>query len=201
MRWNLKEAALLKVRNIVCDENNNAKRKMIMGKIRKPGGGRKLSKPNYDAGKILQEQMDATVVLYNSGQSLQAIAETLELNPIKVRKLLITAGVYESDIADQVQHTFYTYRVTQSYKDAVLSTAESLKLSKSSVSSYLSYEKGIYFPAKESVEKVSVGAERQRRYRIVKRLRDNPTEQHLGENVLAYAGVRLKIYSGLQFTY
>lgn len=172
-----------------------------MEKPRKPGGGRKLSRPNYDAGKILREQMDATVFLYNSGQSLQAIAETLELNPIKVRKLLITAGVYESDIADRVQHTFYIYRVTQSYKDAVLSTAESLKFSKSSVTSYLPYEKGVYFSAKESVEKISVGAERQRRYRIVKRLRDDTTEQHLWETVLAYAGVKLKTYSGLQFTY
>jgi len=177
------------------------RKKDDMRKTREPGGGRKLSRPNYDAGKILQEQMGATVVLYNSGQSLQAIAETLELNPIKVRKLLITAGVYESDIADQVQHTFYTYRVTQSYKDAVLSTAESLKLSKSSVTSYLPYEKGVYFPAKESVEKISVAAERQRRNRIVKRLRDDPTEQHLWETVLAYAGVKLKTYSGLQFTY
>ena len=29
---------------------------MIMEKPRKPGGGRKLSRPNYDAGKILQEE-------------------------------------------------------------------------------------------------------------------------------------------------
>ena len=60
---------------------------------RKPGGGRKKSKPEYDAGKNLKEQMDATVALYDSEMSLQAIADALSLNPIKVRKLLITAGV------------------------------------------------------------------------------------------------------------
>ena len=30
------------------------------------------------------------------------IADALTLNPIKVRKLLITAGVYESDVAEKV---------------------------------------------------------------------------------------------------
>ena len=64
-------------------------------KPRKPGGGRKKLKPEYDAGKNLKEQMDAAVALYDSEMSLQAIGDELGLNPIKVRKLLITAGVYE----------------------------------------------------------------------------------------------------------
>ena len=68
-------------------------------KARKPGGGRKKRKPEYDAGKRLKEQLDVAVVLYNSEMSLQTIADALSLNPIKVRKLLITAGVYESDTA------------------------------------------------------------------------------------------------------
>ena len=75
-------------------------------KARKPGGGRKKSKPGCDAGKNLKEQMDAAVILYNSNNSLQAIGDELGLNPIKVRKLLITAGVYESDVAEKVQDTF-----------------------------------------------------------------------------------------------
>ena len=58
-------------------------------KPRKPGGGRKKLKPEYDAGKNLKEQMDAAVALYNSEMSLQAIADALNLNPIKVRKLLM----------------------------------------------------------------------------------------------------------------
>ena len=99
-----------------------------MGKIRKPGGGRKKSKPEYDAGKNLKEQMDAAVVLYNSNNSLQAIAETLNLNPIKVRKLLITAGVYESDVVEKVQDTFEGYRETQDYKTAILLTAKAFNL-------------------------------------------------------------------------
>lgn len=64
-------------------------------------------------------------MLYDAGMSLQAIADELGLNSIKVRKLFITAGVYASDVAD----------------------------------------------------KISVGAERQRRYRAMKRWRNATTEE------------------------
>ena len=172
-----------------------------MGKTRKPGGGRKKLKPEFDAGKNLKEQMDAAVALYKEDCSLQSIAEVLNLNPIKVRKLLITAGVYESNTAKKVRNTFEEYRETQRYKEAILSTANTLQLSKASVTSYLPYEKGVYFPSTADKEKISVGAERQRRYRAVRKLRTEPTEEHLWEVVLLYAGVSYKTYSGLPFTY
>ena len=170
-------------------------------KARKPGGGRKKLKPEYDAGKNLKDQMDAAVALYEEECSLQSIADVLNLNPIKVRKLLITAGVYESDAAKKVKNTFEEYRKTQDHKTAILSTAAVLKLSNASVTSYLPYEKGVYFPNIADKEKISVGAERQRRYRAVRKLRTEPTEEHLWEVVLLYAGVRFKTYSGLPFTY
>ena len=114
-----------------------------MKKTRKPGGGRKKLKPEYDAGKNLKDQMDAAVALYEEDCSLQSIADVLNLNPIKVRKLLITAGVYKSNAAKKVKNTFEEYRKTQDYKTAILSTAAVLKLSKASVTSYLPYEKGV----------------------------------------------------------
>ena len=134
-------------------------------KPRKPGGGRKKLKPEYDAGKNLKEQMESAVALYNT-MSLQAIGEELGLNPIKVRKLLITADVYESKVAEKVKNTFEEYRETQDYKTSILSTANTLQLSKASVTSYLPYKKGVYYPSIEK-EKISVGAERQRRYRAM----------------------------------
>ena len=170
-------------------------------KARKPGGGRKKLKPEYDAGKNLKDQMDAAVALYEEDCSLQSIADVLNLNPIKVRKLLITAGVYESEVAEKVQDTFERYRKTQDYKTSILSTATVLGLSKASVTSYLPYEKGVYFPNTADKEKISVGAERQRRYRAVRKLRTETTEEHLWEVVLLYAGVRFKTYSGLPFSY
>ena len=176
-------------------------RKRRAYKSRNSGSGRKKLKPEYDAGKNLKEQMESAVTLYEEERSLQSIADALNLNPIKARKLLITAGIYESDVAEMVQHIFNSYRETQSYKDAVLSTASALKLSRASVTSYLPYEKGVYFPKEAPVEKISMGAERQRRYRAVRKLRTEPTEEHLWEVVLLYSGVRLKTYSGLPFTY
>ena len=169
-------------------------------KARKPGGGRKKLKPEYDAGKNLKDQMDTAVALYEEDCSLQSIADELNLNPIKVRKLLITAGVYESEVAEKVKNTFEEYRETQDYKTSILSTVNTLKLSKASVTSYLPYKKGVYFQSTEK-EKISVGAERQRRYRAVRKLRTEPTEEHLWEVVLLYADVRFKTYSGLPFTY
>ena len=170
-------------------------------KARKPGGGRKKLKPEYDAGKNLKEQMDAAVALYDSEMSLQAIGEELGLNPIKVRKLLITAGVYESEVAEKVKNTFEEYRETQDYKTSILSTANTLQLSKASVTSYLPYKKGVYFPSTADKKKISVGAERQRRYRAMKRWRSNPTEENFWGMVVAYAGVKFKTYSGLLFSY
>ena len=169
-------------------------------KPRKPGGGRKKLKPEFDAGKNLKAQMESAVALYDSEISLQAIADELGLNPIKVRKLLITAGVYESDVAEKVQDAFEKYRETQDYKTALLSTAAALDLSKASIISYLPYKKGVYFPGTEK-EKISVGAERQRRYRAMKRWRADPTEENFWGVVLAYAGVKFKTYSGLPFSY
>ena len=156
-------------------------------------------KPEYDAEKNLKEQMESAVALYEEDCPLRSIADALTMNPIKVRKLLITAGVYESDVA--VQDTFEEYRKTQNYKEAILSTANTLQLSKASVTSYLPYQKGVYFPSTADKEKISVGAERRRRYRAVRKLRSEPTEEHLWETVLLYSGVRFKTYSGLPFTY
>ena len=170
-------------------------------KSRKPGGGRKKLKPEYDAGKNLKEQMESAVALYEEDCSLRSIADALTLNPIKVRKLLITAGVYESEVAEKVREIFEEYRETQNYKEAILSTANTLQLSKASVTSYLPYQKGVYFPSSADKENISVGAERRRRYRAVRKLRSEPTEEHLWETVLLYSGVKFKTYSGLPFSY
>ena len=58
-----------------------------MKKTRRPGGGRKPSKPEYSAAKNLTQQMKAATELYTEKMSLQAIADALSLNPIKARKL------------------------------------------------------------------------------------------------------------------
>ena len=148
--------------------------------------------------------MQQAVFLYGSGEShpsLQKIADDLALNPIKVRKLLITAGVYRSDIADAVQQTFQPFRTTQDYRTTVSSTMAALHLSRPSVTSYLPYEKGVYFPEEAEAENISAGAERQRHYRAVVALRKDPCEVNLWKCVVAFRGYKFKTMSGLPFTY
>ena len=170
-------------------------------RARKPGGGRKPSKPEYSAAKNLTQQMKAATDLYTDKMSLQAIADALSLNPIKVRKLLITAGVYESDTAKLVWQTFNTFRETQDYSTAVTSTMSALQLSRSSVTSYLPYEKGVYFPEEAEAANISAGAERQRHYRAVAALKKNPCEENFWKCVVAFRGYKFKTMSGLPFTY
>lgn len=172
-----------------------------MGKQRRPGGGRKKSKPEYSADRNLAQQMEAAVLLYKDNMPLQAIADALSLNPIKVRKLLITAEVYESDTARLVQQTFNTFRETQGYSAAVTSTMSALQLSRPSVTSYLPYEKGVYFPEEAEAANISAGAERQRHYRAVVALKKNPCEENLWKCVVAFRGYKFKTLSGLPFTY
>lgn len=171
---------------------------------RKPGAGRKPSKPGYDANEVLSQQMVAAVALYSTDDhpTLQAIADNLSLNPIKVRKLLITAGVYKSDTANHVQRAFNTQRdAGLSYTDAITATMRELNLSKASVNSYLPYEKGVYFPEDADAVNISVGAERQRHYRAVTALKKNPSEETLWNCVIAFRGYEFKTMSGLPFTY
>ena len=163
--------------------------------------GRKPAKPEYSAEKNLTNQMDAAVALYKSDMTLQVIADELSLNTIKVRKLLITAGVYQSDIADTVQQTFQSFRTTQDYKTGVSSTMAALLLSRPSVTSYLPYEKGVYFPENADAANISTGAERQRHYRAVVALKKNPCEENLWKCVVAFRGYKFKTLSGLPFTY
>ena len=140
-------------------------------------------------------------MLYNSEMSLQAIADALSLSPIKVRKLLITAGVYESDTAKLVRQSFNTFRETQNYSTAVTSTMTALNLSRPSVTSYLQYEKGVYFPEEADAANISTGAERQRHYRAVVALKKDPCEENLWKCVVAFREYKFKTLSGLLFTY
>lgn len=165
--------------------------------------GRPRTKPDYSAAQIVCEQMALTTALYkaNPRPSLQSIAEQLGLNPIKVRKLLITAGVYESEIADRVNAVFAEQQKSKTYTEAVQATAEILRLSRASIASYLPYEKGVYFPESAEGDKISVNAERQRRYRAVMRLKADPNEENLWKCLVAFQGYPFKTYYGLSFRY
>ncbi len=68
----------------------------------------KKKKPDYDPNAVMQELLDSVTFAYSDSvsptthPSLREITDEFELNPIKVRKLLITADVYQSDLADDM---------------------------------------------------------------------------------------------------
>ncbi|MDO4274510.1 MAG: hypothetical protein Q4D16_12640 [Eubacteriales bacterium] len=112
-------------------------------------------KKSYDYSSVMADLMDTVVSAYavSPKPSLQTIADQLEFNLIKVRKLLITAEVYESDIADEV---LQLHREGKSVSEIMSATG----LSRPSVNSYLPYTK---FPYK--ADEIFVTAKKLRKYR------------------------------------
>lgn len=140
----------------------------------------------------MAELMDTVVSCYNvkPRPSLQAISDELDLNPIKVRKILITAGVYESAIADEV---LSLYREKKTVEEIMAATG----LSKASVNSYLPYTKIPY-----KADEISVTAERIRLYRARKSaVEDIADSESLWKALVAFEGYPFHTAKNLSFTY
>lgn len=74
---------------------------------------------------------------YGTEGSIKKVAALFRISEQKVRKVLIDAGEYESDMSIQVNDLY-----EQGY--SVENIAEKLRVSKSTVSAYLPYTKGVY---------------------------------------------------------
>lgn len=74
---------------------------------------------------------------YNIEGSIKKVAALFRISEQKVRKILIDADLYESDISVQVKDLY-----EQGF--SVEGIADKLKVSKGTVSGYLPYTKGLY---------------------------------------------------------
>lgn len=119
--------------------------------------GRKRLKPDYDPKKIMQELIDITKELYDRKLSYRQIAKELDLSVSKVIKLLITGGVYSSDICRKINQLYASGKTIPEIQ-------KSLNISRASVQAYLPYKKCVY-----NAKELSLNAERIRRYRQRKR--------------------------------
>lgn len=181
---------------------------MKMGKVQRTWhAGKPKKKPDYNRDGITEELLAAVVDAYEdldecgNHPSLQVIVDELDcgLNPIKIRKLLITAGevqgrkIYESAITGEVLRLWQNGKTVEE----IMST---LELSRASVNSYLPYTKIIY-KMKES----SVGADREKLYRERKKtcekLSKEPSTENLWRSFVAFQGYPFKTSKGLSFTY
>ena len=110
--------------------------------------GRLKKKPEYNPelqfNNFLQELRDA----YEEADSLRSLADELNISLLKLRKLLITADVFTSDICTEIND------LHQSGKK-IPEIMKHTGLSRASVHSYLPYTKGIYNAAE-----ISLNAER-----------------------------------------
>lgn len=86
-------------------EKNNYKK--IDG-VKRIEMGRPKKKPEYDSEKIMEQLMNCIVDAYMSGEdgksanSLRQISEQFSITLMKTRKILIMAGVYHTELSDQV---------------------------------------------------------------------------------------------------
>lgn len=161
---------------------------------------RKRKKPEFDSTKITQEYIKQVAEFYlNSDVSLRKVAEAFNITILKARKILITAGVYESEISEQVC-LLHTDGKTNSEIQQIM------KLSRASVHSYLPYSKIVY-----NCDEISTGAERTVLYRerkavvteLKKALEENKSglEPVLWNTLQAFQGYPFQTVKGMKFSY
>lgn len=154
---------------------------------------RPKKKPAYDAEGIMKELLTAVVECYEENGALKQTAEEFNMSALKIRKLLITAGVYGNDISDVVNKLYEQGKT-------VAEIQQITGLGKSSVNGYLPYTKVVYKP-----EELSLNAERihvfRSRQKAVKKLGDDRCEDNLWEAIVAFQGYSFHTATGLPFSY
>lgn len=162
-------------------------------------------KLTYDPEQELQELLTVVTDVYqrniSKGISLRQSARELDITPLKLRKLLITAGAFSSDICDRI-NTLYNEGKT------IAQIQELTSLSHASVSSYLPYSKTVY-----KTHEISRNAQRIRLYRerqaaadrlqtAINEHADLDTLQDLLWNALIkFSGYTFNTINGLEFSY
>ncbi len=154
---------------------------------------RPKKKPTYDAEKTMKELLKAVVESYDETGELKLTAEEFEMSPLKIRKLLITAGAYSNNVSDEV---IFLYESGKSMAEIQRITG----LGKSSVNGYLPYTKAIYKPDELSLnaERIKVFRDRQQ---AVKVLSVEMSEDHLWDAVIAFQKYPFHTATRLPFTY
>ena len=135
----------------------------------------------------------------NGRMYLNLLAEEFSMTPIKVRKLLISSGVYQTDISMRVNELYKSGKTIKEIQEIV-------GLSAASVSGYLSYQKTVY-----NLEVSTDVANRLRKYRNRKTMVDKlaaevETESEnakdlLWETITAFEDYPFKTAKGLRYYY
>lgn len=118
---------------------------------------RKKLKPDLNLDTVQSDLIETVCKNYEKGISVRSLSKEFEISPMKTRKILITGGVYSTEMSTEIGRL---------YKDGktVSEIADLLNTTPANVNSYLPYERIVY-----NMEERSVNADRQQRYRDHKR--------------------------------
>lgn len=171
---------------------------------------RPKKKPEYDSDQMAQRLMEAVTDAYlNPPQGmedetgrmrLQELAEEFSMTPLKVRKLLISTGAYQTEISKAVNALFREGK-------SIAEIQKETNLSRASVQSYLPYRKTVY-----KMEERTLLAEHLLKYRarksevekIVKAMESEAKEgleELLWNALIAFEDYPFRTAKGLRFHY
>lgn len=176
--------------------------------IEKAKRGRPKKKPDYDREKEIEafqaravelfgEPYDDRIERSEDAPSIRDVANAMNTTPLRVRKMLVTAGVYSTKLSRKVQSLYEDGCSIQQIMDET-------GLKRASVHAYLPYVKGNY-----NLPDSTLNAERKRVFR--KRIRvceqlgqeiDSPdAEKYLWDAIMAYADYPFLTEKGLSMKY
>lgn len=154
--------------------------------------GRPRSK-EYDPAAVLSKIIGMVCEVYDDTGEIKATADELDLAPLKVKKLLITAGKIKYQQTEDILKL-------QATGHSVGEISRAIGLSRASLNSYLPYQK---IPYKE--EDISSNAEwcdlYRKRKAAVQKLQEQPNEQSLWEAILLFRNYEFRTATGLKFKY
>lgn len=176
--------------------------------IEKAKRGRPKKKPDYDRDKEIEAFQARAVELFGKpyddriersedAPSIRDVANAMNTTPLRVRKMLVTAGVYSTKLSRKVQSLYEDGCSIQQIMDET-------GLKRASVHAYLPYVKGNY-----NLPDSTLNAERKRvfrkRIRVCERLGqeiDSPdAEKYLWDAIMAYADYPFLTEKGLSMKY
>ena len=176
--------------------------------LEKAKRSRPKKKPDYDREKEIEAFQSRAVELFGEpyddriersedAPSIRDVANAMNTTPLRVRKMLVTAGVYSTKLSRKVQSLYEDGCSIQQIMDET-------GLKRASVHAYLPYVKGNY-----NLPDSTLNAERKRvfrkRIRVCERLGqeiDSPdAEKYLWDAIMAYADYPFLTEKGLSMKY
>ena len=160
--------------------------------------GRPKKKPGYDRAEVIDELLMKVVESFGTpfddreeravdAPTIVSVANALQITPIKVRKMLITAGYYSTAMSRKVQ-------ALQDEGYSVQEIMEETGLKKASVNGYLPYTKGAY-----KLENPTLYAEQGRLFRTRKTACEVLQEHMDAEDAEMYLWKAVEAFSNYPF--